>query len=117
MVCKKRASHNEEEDKKLQQQICLGVFRLLLKSPDLSYNFVSARQQVLDRMTALDLRTTNLRSMTLLGVRQVESREDKASLVEAVLQQSLLGGGGVDLMYPDDGGFYDQDDLQWRVML
>ena len=55
--------------------------------------------------------------MTLLGVRQVESREDKASLVEAVLQQSLLGGGGVDLMYPDDGGFYDQDDLQWRVML
>lgn len=51
---------------------------------------------------------------------QVEGKEDKAGLVEAVLQQSLLGGGGMDLMYPDyavGGGYYDQDDLQWRVML
>lgn len=51
---------------------------------------------------------------------QVEAKEDRAGLVEAVLQQSLLGGGGMDLMYPDyavGGGYYDQDDLQWRVML
>lgn len=48
---------------------------------------------------------------------QVKGREDEASLVDAVLQQSLLGGGGMDLMYPEHGGFYDQDDLQWRVML
>lgn len=49
---------------------------------------------------------------------QVESREDRESLVEAVLQQSLLGGGGLDLMYPHDGGgYYEQHDLQWRVML
>lgn len=61
--------------------------------------------------------STSLRSITTLDLRQVESREDKASLMEAVLHQSLLGGGGMDLMYPNDGGFYDQDDLQWRVML
>lgn len=48
---------------------------------------------------------------------QVGGREDEASLVDAVLQQSLLGGGGMDLMYPEHGDFYDQDDLQWRVML
>ncbi|CAM9527052.1 unnamed protein product [Sphacelaria rigidula] len=51
---------------------------------------------------------------------QVEGREDRAGFMEAVLQQSLLGGGGMDLMYPDyagGGGYYDQDDLQWRVML
>lgn len=50
----------------------------------------------------------------------MEGREDKAGFMEAVLQQSLLGGGGMDLMYPDyasGGGYYDQDDLQWRVML
>lgn len=48
---------------------------------------------------------------------QVADREDKTSLVDAVLQQSLLGGGGMDMMYPEHGDFYDQDDLQWRVML
>lgn len=51
---------------------------------------------------------------------QVEGREDRESLVEAVLQQSLLGVGGTDMMYPDysgGGGYYDQDDLPWRVML
>lgn len=37
--------------------------------------------------------------------------------MDAVLQQSLLGGGGMDMMYPEHGDFYDQDDLQWRVML
>lgn len=50
--------------------------------------------------------------------RQVKGKEDRESLIRAVLQQSLLGGGVLDLMYPDDGAsYYEHDDLQWRVML
>ena len=89
-----------------QQYANLGAFRLSLRFP-LSSRYVHPCLST----------PKNLGSLTPLDLRQVESREDNASLVEAVLQQSLLGGGGMDLMYPDDGGFYDQDDLQWRVML
>lgn len=48
----------------------------------------------------------------------MKGKEDRESLIQAVLQQSLLGGGVLDLMYPDDGAsYYEHDDLQWRVML